>query len=100
MRSRCSAHPCQAQVLAWNGRSIPSAGWRIGDLERAAHPKNTRQTLEELLRQSFGAQNHGIAVEIASLPEQIRGFDSVKEEHLETAREKEAELLTAFRARS
>ena len=33
----------------------------------------------------------------APVPEQIHGFDSVKEQHLENARAKEAELLAAFR---
>ncbi len=31
------------------------------------------------------------------MPEHIRGFDLVKEEQLESARAKEAELLDAFR---
>ena len=42
-------------------------------------------------------ENHGLAVEIASIPEQIRGFGHVKERHLKAAREREAELLAAFR---
>ncbi len=39
-----------------------------------------------------------LAVEIAALPEQIRGFDLVKEAHLEAARARERELLAAWRA--
>ncbi|MCX7356279.1 MAG: indolepyruvate ferredoxin oxidoreductase family protein, partial [Alphaproteobacteria bacterium] len=42
--------------------------------------------------------NHGIAVEIARIPEQIRGFGHVKEKHLKTAKVREAELLASFRA--
>jgi indolepyruvate ferredoxin oxidoreductase len=43
------------------------------------------------------AENRPLAVEIASLPEHVRGFDTVKERHLEEAKEKERELLAAFR---
>jgi len=42
--------------------------------------------------------NHELAVEIASLPEQIRGFGHVKARHLAVARAREADLLDAFRA--
>jgi indolepyruvate ferredoxin oxidoreductase len=41
--------------------------------------------------------NHGIAVEIARIPEQIRGFGHIKEKHLKTAKAREAELLASFR---
>ncbi|MGI9505294.1 MAG: DUF6537 domain-containing protein, partial [Geminicoccaceae bacterium] len=41
--------------------------------------------------------NHGLAVDIASLPEQIRGFGHVKERHLARVEAREAELLSAFR---
>ncbi len=54
------------------------------------------QTLSELLRE-LTPQNRALAVEIASLPEQIRGFESVKEQHLASARARQAELLAAFR---
>jgi indolepyruvate ferredoxin oxidoreductase len=41
-------------------------------------------------------ENLDLAVEIASLPEHVRGFESVKEQQLAEVREKEAELLEAF----
>ena len=37
-----------------------------------------------------------VAVQLASLPEQIRGFGHVKERHLKAALERQAELLTQF----
>ncbi len=40
--------------------------------------------------------NHAIAVEIASIPEHIRGFGHVKRRHLAEAKKKEQELLSAF----
>ncbi|MEM9440974.1 MAG: indolepyruvate ferredoxin oxidoreductase family protein [Pseudomonadota bacterium] len=41
--------------------------------------------------------NHALAVDIASLPEHIRGFGHVKEQHLAEVRAREAALLDAFR---
>ncbi len=45
---------------------------------------------------NLNADNHALAVEIASVPEHIRGFGHVKERHLNQARARETELLTAF----
>jgi len=54
-------------------------------------------TLRTLLV-SLSHDNHSLAVRIASIPEDIRGFGHVKEKHLEAARACQAELLTAFDA--
>ncbi len=43
-------------------------------------------------------QNHATAVELASVPEHIRGYGHVKEAHLKTAKTREAALLATFRA--
>ena len=53
--------------------------------------------LEELLPR-LAAHNHALAVELASIPEQIRGYGHVKERHLKAAKAKETELVAAFRA--
>ena len=42
--------------------------------------------------------NHALAIEIASLPERIRGFGHVKAKSIEEAQHREAELLERFRA--
>ena len=42
--------------------------------------------------------NHAIAIEIASLPDRIRGFGHVKARSIEDAGRREAELLARFRA--
>ena len=42
-------------------------------------------------------QNHAIAVQIAGLPEQMRGFGHVKERNIEKAKAREAALLAQFR---
>ena len=41
--------------------------------------------------------NHALAVELASIPEGIRGFGHVKERHLKAAKTKEADLVQRFR---
>lgn len=42
--------------------------------------------------------SHAVAVEIALLPERIRGFGHVKARSIEEAERREAELLERFRA--
>ena len=54
------------------------------------------QTIKELLR-GLTKKNHNIALEIAEIPEQIRGYDMVKQRHFETAKSTEKKLLTQFR---
>ena len=54
------------------------------------------QTINELLR-GLTKKNHTIALEIAEIPEQIRGYDMVKQRHFETAKSTEKKLLTQFR---
>ena len=52
--------------------------------------------LDELC-QGLGPEDHATAVELARIPEQIRGFGHVKEANLERAKAKEAHLLAAWR---
>ena len=63
--------------------------------ERALITEYEAVIAELLFRLS--ADNHGTAVEIAGLPEQIRGYGHVKERHIEDVKAREAELLTAYR---
>ncbi len=53
-------------------------------------------TLEEICC-GLSSQNHDLAVAIASIPEHIRGYGHVKEEHLEKAEAEKQALLRAFR---
>jgi indolepyruvate ferredoxin oxidoreductase len=55
--------------------------------------------LDELL-QRLNADNHAVAVELASLPEHIRGYGSVRERHVEQVRPREKELLAKLRGAS
>ncbi len=56
------------------------------------------KTVAEILA-GLTPQNHATAVDLASVPEYIRGYGHVKEAHLQTARTREAALLAAFRSR-
>jgi indolepyruvate ferredoxin oxidoreductase len=53
--------------------------------------------IEEILPR-LAAHNHAIAVELASIPEHIRGYGHVKDRHLKVAKTKEAELVAAYRS--
>jgi indolepyruvate ferredoxin oxidoreductase len=55
------------------------------------------KTVDELLARLI-PDNHALAVQIASIPEEIRGFGHVKRRHLKAAKEREAKLLAAYRA--
>jgi indolepyruvate ferredoxin oxidoreductase len=50
-----------------------------------------------MLLAGINADNYEIAVDIASMPEHIRGYGHVKDAHLKDAREREAELVQQFR---
>ena len=52
--------------------------------------------IDELLR-GLAAEKIALAVELASLPEQIRGFGHVKEAALAVARVRRDQLLSAWR---
>jgi indolepyruvate ferredoxin oxidoreductase len=53
-------------------------------------------TIEELVK-GLTRENLSLGVEIASVPEQIRGFGHVKDTHLEKAKAKREQLLAAWR---
>ncbi|MGA0572143.1 indolepyruvate ferredoxin oxidoreductase family protein [Variovorax sp. VNK109] len=53
--------------------------------------------VEEVLR-SLDAENHALAVEIARLPEQIKGYGHVKERNLAAARQRWQDLMARWRS--
>jgi indolepyruvate ferredoxin oxidoreductase len=68
--------------------------------ERRAERRLAREyeaTVEALLS-TLEPGNRALAVEIASLPDRIRGFGHVKAKATEEAKAREAELMAAFRA--
>ena len=60
--------------------------------------RDYEQRVDELLA-GLNRDNHPIAVEIASLPEQIRGFEHIKEANVRKVSTREEQLLAAFRRR-
>ena len=55
------------------------------------------ETLVDELLGRLNADNHGVAVQLASLPEEIRGYGHVKERSIAAARTRWAGLLATFR---
>ena len=55
-----------------------------------------RQAIEEIIGK-LDATNHALAVEIASLPEHIRGYGHVKDAHLAKVEPKWRELMERWR---
>jgi indolepyruvate ferredoxin oxidoreductase len=61
--------------------------------------KDYRASVEEIIT-SLSTANHATAVELARIPEQIKGYGHVKERHLLAARQNWAALSQAFRKAS
>ncbi len=55
------------------------------------------ETLVAELLDKLSPANHGFAVALAALPEQIRGYGHIKEAAIKKAKAREAELLQCFR---
>jgi indolepyruvate ferredoxin oxidoreductase len=55
-----------------------------------------RASIDEVLA-GLNAANHAVALDIARLPEQIKGYGHVKERNLVAARQQWAQLRDAFR---
>ena len=51
--------------------------------------------IEDILARLSPA-NHALAVDLAAVPEHIRGYGPVKARHVEAAKKREAQLLEAF----
>lgn len=52
----------------------------------------------EALLQGLARDNHALAVEIAALPESIRGYGHVKAKSVAAARAKQEQLLARYRS--
>jgi indolepyruvate ferredoxin oxidoreductase len=78
------------------GTPFDPFGWTAHRRRERELIREYERTLAELL-DGLSPETHVLAVEIASMPELIRGFDLVKDRHLEAAEAKQAELLAALR---
>jgi indolepyruvate ferredoxin oxidoreductase len=79
-------------------------GTRLDPFGYSAERRTERALIEEYERtvaellENLSPAHHALAVQIASLPEKIRGFGHIKMRSAEVARRKQAELLARFRA--
>jgi indolepyruvate ferredoxin oxidoreductase len=70
---------------------------------RTAERRTERQLIAEYealvdeLLAKLDRDNHAVALQLAALPEEIRGYGHVKENNLRTARGRWTELLARFR---
>ncbi len=88
------------RVLAKMRRFRGSALDPFGRTEERKTERALPGAYEAIIAEVLGAlapHNHTLAVQLAQIPEHIRGYGHVKERHLKTAKAKEAELLDAFR---
>jgi len=67
------------------------------DRKRERHLIVEYEALIDELIAGLGHDNHALAVELAAIPEQIRGYGHVKTAHLDDAKAREAQLLEAWR---
>jgi indolepyruvate ferredoxin oxidoreductase len=86
-----------AKLKGLRGTALDIFGYSSERRTERALIAEYEETVERLL-QGLTPQNHAIAVEIASLPEEIRGFGHIKARNLVAAQTKREQLLAAFAA--
>ncbi|MGI9335260.1 MAG: DUF6537 domain-containing protein, partial [Gammaproteobacteria bacterium] len=96
--------PWMMRVLRWLARGNRLRGTLFDPFGYTTERRSERRlvegyerTIRELIA-SLDPDNHALAVQIAEIPENIRGFGPVKERHRVTANAREAELLERYRA--
>jgi len=85
-----------AKLKGLRGTPLDVFGWTEDRKMERALVADYETTVAELL-QRLDRHNHALALEIARIPEQVRGFGHVKHRHVDAAKKKKAELLAAFR---
>jgi len=91
-----SAFRVLARLRRFRGTALDPFGKTAERRTERALPGAYETMLAEILA-ALAPHNHKLAVELAQIPEHIRGYGHVKERHLKAAKAKEAELLSAFR---
>ncbi len=86
-----------ARFKALRGTVFDPFGYSVERRRERALIGEYGRLVEELL-QGLGHDSHALAVELARLPLEIRGFGHVQEANLSEVKRREAELLAAFRA--
>jgi indolepyruvate ferredoxin oxidoreductase len=86
-----------AKGKVMRGKRLDPFGWSH---ERRAERNliaDYERVLSEILP-DLNRQNHAVAVKIASVPDQIRGFGPVKDKSIAAAQQRTSELLAEFRS--
>jgi indolepyruvate ferredoxin oxidoreductase len=91
-----SAFRTLAKLKRFRGTALDPFG-KTAERRRERELIGEYETLVAELSGALAAHNHSLAVELAQIPEHIRGYGHVKDRHLVAAKKKEAELLAAFR---
>ncbi len=98
--------PWVMTLFRWLSRAKGLRGTALDPFGHSAERKMERaliaayeSTVAELIER-LDASNSSLAVQIASIPEEIRGFGHVKRRHLEAAKRKESELLVKLRQKA
>ena len=86
-----------ARLKFLRGTAFDPFGWSAERKMERRLIGEYRDTVGELLA-TLGADNHLAAVEIAGLPEKIRGFGHVKRKNADLVKVREAALMAAYRA--
>ncbi len=82
-------------------KGLRGTAWDI--FGKTEERRTERRLIEEYFAQmkevvgALDRENHAAAVDLAKIPELIRGFGHVKDRHLMTAKARQAQALTAFR---
>jgi indolepyruvate ferredoxin oxidoreductase len=94
--------PWIVTAFGWLARLRRLRGTRLDPFGHTEERKMERRliveyehTIAELLL-ALGPANHRLAVEIALLPERMRGFGHVKQKNVDAAEKRKAELIAAF----
>jgi indolepyruvate ferredoxin oxidoreductase len=86
-----------AKLKLLRGTAFDPFGYSAERKQERALVREYEQTIQDVLA-GLNAANHSLAVEIASVPQMIRGFGHVKDRHLGPARKRWAELIEAYRS--
>jgi len=86
-----------AKLRGLRGTAFDVFGHTVERKRERALPGQYEALVDELVA-ALTPHNHALAVQLAQIPEHIRGYGHVKDRHLKIATAKEAKLLAAFRA--
>ncbi len=92
-----SAFRVLAKLRRVRGTALDVFG-RTAERKRERSLPGEYEALIDEITAALAPHNHPLAVELAQIPEHIRGYGHVKERFLREAKAKEAGLLAAFRA--